>query len=244
MKKLLLLGALVLAIGASPAQAILNGVPDGGAHPYVGFVTSPSGGICSGTRISEHRFLTAAHCFAPGSPAMIIFDESAFAPTAVYFGVYMPNPDWCPGCGNGLGGTDSNDVAIVYVPSGMPGPYASLAAVGSVAGLPHMQPVTSVGYGLRVRAKNATNEFGERFRATSLVIQATSFQSGEYVKLSATPGQGKGGTCFGDSGGPSLLGDTVVAITAYGTNSNCAGVTYAQRIDLAPIRSWIDSFPS
>jgi hypothetical protein len=107
-----------------------------------------------------------------------------------------------------------------------------------------MQQVTSVGYGIRVRAKNVTNEFAERFRATSLIVKAASFKSGEYVKLSANPGQGKGGTCFGDSGGPSLIGDTIVAITAYGTNSNCAGVTYAQRVDIPSTRSFIDSFPS
>ena len=244
MKRLLVSMVLVLALGAGPAHAILNGEPDGNDHPYVGLVTNGPG-ICSGTKISPHRFLTAAHCFRPGSPAIIIFDENARQPTQVFFGQFVPHPGWCPGCGNGLGGTDTNDVAIVFVPGGMPGPYASLPDMGSVASLPHMQEVTSVGYGIRLRAKDVTNEFAERFRATSLVIQAASKSSdGEYVKLSANPGQGKGGTCFGDSGGPTLLGDTIVAITAYGTNSNCAGVTYAQRVDIPSTRSFIDSFPS
>lgn len=243
MKRLLVITALVLALGAAPAHAILNGEPDGNDHPYVGLVTNGRG-ICSGTKISEHRFLTAAHCFRPGSPARIIFDENARQPTQVYVGQFVPHPGWCPGCGNGLGGTDTNDVAIVVVPDGMPGPYASLAAMGSVASLPHMQEVASVGYGIRVRAKDFTNEVAERFRATSLVIQAASKSSdGEYVKLSASPGQDKGGACFGDSGGPSLIGDTIVAITAYGTNWNCAGVSYAQRIDIPSTRGFIDSFP-
>jgi hypothetical protein len=241
MKRLLVLGALALAFCATPAQAILNGVPDGNAHPYVGLVTNGDN-ICSGAAISPHRFLTAAHCFAPGSPAIIIFDENARQPTQVAFGQYFPHPGWCGGCGNGLGGTDTNDVAIVYVPDGMPGPYARLTARNSVTSLPHKQAVTSVGYGIRVRAKNVTDEFAERFSATSQIIKAASFSAGEYIKLSANPGGGKGGTCFGDSGGPTLIGDTIVGITAFATNGNCAGVTYAQRIDIAQTRDFIDSF--
>jgi hypothetical protein len=175
--------------------------------------------------------------------AMVTFDENALTSSNFTFGTFAPHPGWCAGCSNGLGGTDTNDVAIVVVPEAMPGPYASLPARNSVANLPRKQTVISVGYGLRVRPKDATNEFGQRFRATSQIIQAASSSSGgEYVKLSANPGQGKGGTCFGDSGGPTLIGDTIVAITAYGTNGNCAGVTYAQRIDIAQTRDFIDSF--
>jgi hypothetical protein len=232
---------LVFVLTVAPAHAILNGVPDGDDHPYVGLVTNGPG-LCTGTKISPHRVLTAAHCFRPGSPAFVIFDENARQPSEVYVGQFMPHPGWCPGCGSGLPGTDTNDVAIVVVPGGMPGPYATLAAPGSVAALPRRQQVVSVGYGLRVRPKDVTDEFAERFRASSQIVQTESFKSGEYVKLSANPGQGKGGTCFGDSGGPSLIGDTIVAITAYGTNANCAGVTYAQRIDVQQTRSFIDSF--
>jgi hypothetical protein len=239
MKRLLVITMLALALGAAPASAILNGQPDGDAHPYVGFVTNGQG-ICSGTRISTHRFLTAAHCFPPGSPVMVYFGEDARSPTEVYVGTFASHPGWCSGCGPGLGGADTNDVAIVYVPGGMLGPFADLPTMGSVASLPHLQEVTSVGYGLRVRPKVATIEFGQRFRATSVILKQESFKSGEYVKLSANPGQGKGGTCFGDSGGPSLMGNTIVAITAYGTNYNCAGVSYAQRIDIPSTREFID----
>jgi len=67
----------------------------------------------------------------------------------------------------------------------------------------------------------------------------------EFLPLSANPAQGKGGTTFGDSGGPILDGgsDVVLALNAFVTNSNCSGVTYAQRIDIPDILAWINSFP-
>lgn len=234
MKKLLLLGALVLAIGASPAQAILNGVPDGDDHPYVGMATwtGPDGKrfLCSGTRISADLFLTAGHCFPAGSEVEVVFDANGTAPTDVYTGTFARS--------------STSDVGIVRMTSGMPEPYAALPELGSVAQLPMRQLLTSVGYGLRVPLKDFAGQFGQRYQATSELVQSSSAFSAQYITLSANPAQDKGGVCFGDSGGPTLLGHTIVGITSFGTNTNCAGVTYAQRVDIPSVRRFIDSFSS
>ncbi len=60
---------------------------------------------------------------------------------------------------------------------------------------------------------------------------------------SANQGQGKGGTAFGDSGGPVLLGgtNTVLAVTSFGTNNNCAGNGYYYRINRTEILNRINS---
>ena len=83
-----------------------------------------------------------------------------------------------------------------------------------------------------------------RFYAPVKLIAANFVHSDEFIRLSANPAQGKGGSCFGDSGGPDLLGgtNTVLAVNSYVTNANCKGVTYSNRIDTAEVLAWINSF--
>jgi hypothetical protein len=234
----LLLAALASAVLASPAHAILDGVPDGEAHPYVVAVRSPTGGVCTGSVISAHRVLTAAHCMPPGATARIVFGQNARTSTTSVLGTFRPHPGWCAGCGGGVPGLDTNDVAVVVVPTAMPGPYAALPPLGYAATLPQRQVVTSVGYGIRVRAKDFAGQVLERYRVESQLVASSHRISDEYLRLSA----GTGGTCSGDSGGPSLVGDTIAGITAFAVNGNCAGVTYAQRVDIPQARSFIDDF--
>ena len=51
-----------------------------------------------------------------------------------------------------------------------------------------------------------------------------------------------GGTCFGDSGGPMLMGDYLVGVNSFGLNPNCAGVGGAFRVDQPTSLSFIEGF--
>jgi hypothetical protein len=48
-----------------------------------------------------------------------------------------------------------------------------------------------------------------------------------------------GGTCFGDSGGPSLHGGFVVGDTSYGYTNNCRYLGGIQRVDVPVVRDWL-----
>lgn len=93
----LILGATVLAglVGATPAAALTNGTPDGGGHPNVGGLVSPtqySDGTwiyCSGTLISPAVFLTAAHCADDGQAVGVSLASTSTAGERVYFGTFL-----------------------------------------------------------------------------------------------------------------------------------------------------------
>ena len=122
-----------------------------------------------------------------------------------------------------------------------------LPAPALVDTLPMKTPVDLVGYGVQgfIRGGGRPQDVftAIRFFAPSLLIQSNNHTSVEFLKLSANPAQGKGGICFGDSGGPDLLGgtNTVLGVNSYGTNGNCAGVGYSQRVDLPDILQFINS---
>jgi hypothetical protein len=53
--------------------------------------------------------------------------------------------------------------------------------------------------------------------------------------------RGGGGTCFGDSGGPSFKDGLVTTVTSYGYTSNCRYLGGLQRVDVPVVRDWLAS---
>jgi Trypsin len=167
-------------------------------------------------------------------------------------GTPYPNPDFCIGCGGGLPGFDYRDVGVVVldepVATSVVGEYASLPSAGLVDTLAKGTFVDLVGYGVSQQLHGGGPPVwtGPRVRlfAPTQLVSGQFVHSSEFIRLTANPALGKGGTCFGDSGGPDLLGgtSTVLAVNSYVTNGNCAGVTYSQRIDIPEVLAWIESF--
>lgn len=242
----------ILAIVVLPVGAISNGQPDGDNHPYVAIALGAATGggywVCSASAISPTILVTAAHCFE-GPDVWVTFDEDPWFTTFFkYTGTWTPDPEWCIGCGNGLPGFDSHDVAVIVLDEPVDLPrHAQLPTEGLVDTLPMKADVDLVGYGIQFDQGGGPRypEDGAftRYYAPTQLVASNFVHSDEYIKLTANPAQGKGGTCFGDSGGPSLLGgtDIILAVTSYGTNGNCAGVSYSNRIDTYAL-DFINSF--
>ena len=89
-----------------------------------------------------------------------------------------------------------------------------------------------------------SEEEGNPQDVPSELVSGKFVHSAEYMRLALNPGGGSGGTCFGDSGGPNLLGgtSTVLAVNSYVTNANCSGVGYSARVDIPEVLTWIGTF--
>jgi hypothetical protein len=264
--------AILVLSTAGLAGAITNGQPDGDNHPYVGllvFDAAPGvpGWRCSGALIAPNVVLTAGHCTDGAVAARIWFYEDVTY-DAVPFPLYPyggpgsgaiegtahTNPkfrsDENPyGGGNGLPAFSYRDVGIVVLDEPVyMDEMAELPEAGLVDTLKNKTDIDLVGYGVQEMVHGGGPPYwtGLRVRlyAPSQLVSGKFVHSPEYMRLALNPGGGTGGTCFGDSGGPDLLGgtDTVVAVNSYVTNYNCAGVGYSSRVDIPEVLDWIYGF--
>ena len=234
---LLVLSALTALLVTLPAHAIVGGEPDDGAHPYVAAISNGST-VCSGTAISPTVLVTAAHCFAfPTQAVRVIFDESFRSPTrTLHPGTWYAHPDFCATCDadrrNALA-----DVAVVVLAAPVSLPrYAQLPAPGLVDRLPRKTAVEIVGYGTqgvdRVDGEPVVAPAsGLRMKGTADLMHAARAIRDELLTVSARQSRGRAASCFGDSGGPILLGDTILGVTSFSANAFCRVATYAYRLD-------------
>jgi hypothetical protein len=161
------------------------------------------------------------------------------------------------GGGNGLPAFSYRDVGIVVLDEPVfDVGFAELPNAGLVDEMKNKAAVDLVGYGVQYQAQIPGNELpqpppyyrwtGPRVRlyAPSEKVSGNFVFSPEYIRLSMNPGGGTGGTCFGDSGGPDLMGgtDTVLSVNSFVTNINCSGVGYSSRVDIPEVLEWIYTF--
>jgi hypothetical protein len=226
-------GVAALAVAAPAALAITGGSLDGSAHPAVGLLLADRGNgpeaDCSGTLVSTTVFVTAAHCTADLASARVwvSFDPRYVAGSSSLLpGTAHSDPQW------GLVKGDSHDLAVVVLDSPVGGvtPLALPKAGALEAAGVSSQAFTNVGYGYADRSFTFD---GYRRWSTS------SFNNVKPTELRLS--EKNGGVCFGDSGGPRLLGNVVVAVTSTG-NKNCTGQSISYRLDTPAARAFLSTF--
>jgi Trypsin len=161
------------------------------------------------------------------------------------------DPHPLPGWNGFLTVPNTHDLGLVTLDQAMPGPYGVLAPARTLdplatrRGLQDMS-IEVVGYGLQ-GVKPVESAIRERLKATTQIVSlGSAYTDGFNVRVSSGPGKGNGpgGTCFGDSGGPLFWQGQIVAVNSFVLNLNCKGSGYGYRTDTAASLASINSFPA
>ena len=231
---------------------------------------------CSGSLLTDRVFLTAGHCTdqdAEESPvlARIWFHQNAGGAFDPATGAEDPNtgyPNRClegdPLCvestmlfdfgfDNFAGFPNIHDVGLIILPEdqavSLP-EYGQLAEAGFLESIADLRGATFTvaGYGVSRINPAQTLSFRERLMAVTRLVNLNQSRNsaGFNLQLSSAPGGGRGGTCFGDSGGPTFYGEpssnVIVGVNSwlFGFNrQNCGGTGFAFRTDTEAVIDWI-----
>lgn len=264
---------LLMMLAAPVSAITRGGSLDGDDHPFVGLMVALDEDDhrlwrCSGSLISPTVFVTAGHCTENPVDSAVVFFVSDMEPNPSEYGVPARGGLYTDEGSAGVRG--STHLHPSYNPNGfflydlgvvvLEEPvhldeYAQLPDAGLVDTLPKGRKgtiVTAVGYGLQAASQNPVKPEKTvadltRYQADLMIVDTEgvagvgSLPDTNSMVLS---GDAKhGGTCFGDSGGPSLVGDDVlIGVTSFGLNGNCAGIGGVFRIDRGLELDWISDF--
>jgi hypothetical protein len=238
----------------SLALAITYGIPDENEHPYVGVVIFTADYVdfyqCSGTLIAPSVFLTAGHCAVDATYAWVTFAETpdyANFPVGWLTGYGVAHPEF-----GDFALPNTNDVGVILLDEPV-----DMSTYGVLAPLGYLDTFEKelgkqdtlfepVGYGVN-SYKPVFEWVGDRYKAVQRIINLkNSYTDGYNVMLTNDPGKGngEGGTCSGDSGGPILKNDTnmIVAINSFGIAPWCKGNDFAYRVDIQNTYDFLDQF--
>jgi secreted trypsin-like serine protease len=161
------------------------------------------------------------------------------------------------GFDNFAGFPNIHDVGLIILPEDQAverPEYGVLAPAGFLdslsTGTLKTATFTVAGYGVSRTNPAQSLSFRERLMALTKVtnpnLNASSNTAGFNLQLSSAPGGGRGGTCFGDSGGPTFYGGfdshVIVGVNSwlFGFNrQTCGGTGFAFRTDTEAVIDWI-----
>jgi secreted trypsin-like serine protease len=255
--------SLLLIVMVAPVSAITKGgvVDSNNEYPYVGLMVAYDEDRtplwrCTGTLVSPKLFITAGHCTFGADHVEIWFDWDVTDGAAEGYPIYgegdasgtpYTHPDYADET------FYLHDLGVVVLDGRgyetPDGSYATLVGeddAGLLDGLAVGTQFTTVGYGRQSSYpadtpadENLTDAARLRMVANPVLMQYVSDAEAGDFALHLSTNSKTGGTCFGDSGGPTFYDGTLVAVTSFGYTDTCAGRAGVYRLDQADDLEWL-----
>lgn len=246
----------MMLLPAAPAGAIIGGQADGGGHPYVGAIdVRPTGRTipASGVLISPTVFLTAGHVThffdqAGVSRARVTFDPVYSDSAMFYEGTVQTHPGFGQDPQASNSAVEPHDMGLVVFDAPIPGitpatlPTAALLDELGPRGLEdEVFPV--VGYGISTLLGGADGGGAPRIDRNSAGIRKTGdwrFLSltSDWVRFDMQDAQ----ACTGDSGAPTFLGHTSLAVGILVGAIACMTLGSDVRLDTPLARAFLGQY--
>ncbi len=224
------------AHAGTPDHPVVGGsVVPAGAYPDVALVVAPMA-LCTGTLIAPDVVLTAGHCIDTDPKEVLIGSVDYTKPGGEFIGVKsaIAYPSW----------ETELDVGVLVLdhPSA-----AKPRAIASACTAKHLEAgagVKVVGFGLTTASGTGANS--RLHQATLTVVDPRCTDDPACAQSVAPNGEFVAGgdgvdSCFGDSGGPIYLDDSLIGVVSRGVGTTaqpCGGAGVYVRADRAV--AWIE----
>jgi hypothetical protein len=225
---------------------------------------------CTGALISPSVLVTSGHCAGADASqpaplrAQVWFGNGY--PNQIPRGTWnSTNGDPCEGvpglgypCTGDVGGTpvphplwtglidlpNTHDIGVVVLDHPVSLPTYAISPLDALGAKRSTQDtnLTVVGYGVQVESPNVEVGLRTRYYGDVKVTNLkSSLVDGFNVRVSASPGNGTGGSgfCTGDSGGPLFLDGRIVAVASFSVGKYCNGVSGAYRLDTMQAQTFL-----
>lgn len=230
---------LLSLLFATPAAAMVKGIPAPALQPHAVMVLGSKGSFCSAAVVKPDVLLTAAHCVTGSSDYRVHWRDKDGMPVLKEIASIAIHPGFAKDAEKKR--ARSIDLALVKLREPVPAQF-------SPATYSDMTPrngdtLTVAGYGLASEGDPATSGV---FRAARLGVIEPYGPSSILVWMTdpaSGPKASGAGACTGDSGGPVFdANGALVAITVYAEGpgkTHCGALT--QGLLVAPQRGFIDA---
>ena len=225
--------AIFVTLLTKPAHAILLGNSDHIMQRHAVMVLDDRSNMCTGVVLSQSVIITAAHCVTNATAWRVHWRDADNLPVLAEPASIKVHPEFTPSALK----TRSSlvDLAIITLKEPLPDIFVAVSLTKSDS-FPVGTAMVIGGYGRTDEKK--PKSIGKFFSAFVNVVEP--FGPSKKIIWLEDPAKSGVGGCHGDSGGPIMAGDELVAVlfwTSGNGRSQCGALT--QGILLAPHREWI-----